>query len=90
MRFVGATDGFIWLPFLLDGVIQGLAGSVVSLGLLLVLHRFIAMRAELPILKTLHIDSFSFLPQVTIGLILASGMLIGGLGSLASVGRHSR
>jgi len=90
MRVVGATEGFIRLPFLVEGVIQGLAGSVVSLGLLLVLHRFIAMKAELPVLKTLHIDSFSFLPQVTIGLILASGMLIGGLGSLASVGRHSR
>ncbi len=90
MRFVGATEGFIRLPFLVEGVIQGLAGSIVSLALLFVLHRLASMRAELPVLKTLHIDSLTFLPLATIGLILASGMLIGGLGSLASVGRHSR
>jgi cell division transport system permease protein len=90
MRLVGATEGFIRLPFLVEGIIQGLAGSIVSLGLLLVLHRFLATRSELPALKVLHIDSISFLPFLAIVSILASGMVIGGLGSLASVGRHSR
>jgi cell division transport system permease protein len=90
MRLVGATESFIRLPFLVEGIIQGLAGSILSLGLLSVLHRFLAMRAEQPILRILHLDSILFLPHIAIISILASGMLIGGLGSMASVGKHSR
>lgn len=90
MRLVGATEGFIRLPFFVEGIIQGLAGSMVSLGLLLALYRFLMTRNELPLLKILHVDSLTFLPYLAIISILASGMLIGGLGSLASVGRHSR
>jgi cell division transport system permease protein len=90
MRLVGATESFIRLPFLVEGIIQGLAGSVISLGFLLGLYRFLTARGELPVLKVLHINSLSFLSWLAIVSILASGMLIGGLGSLASVGRHSR
>jgi cell division transport system permease protein len=90
MRMVGATEGFIRLPFLVEGVIQGLAGAVVSLGLLATVHSLIVTRADQPLLKVLHVESFKFLPLAAIAAILLAGMLLGGLGSLASVGRHSR
>jgi cell division transport system permease protein len=90
MRMVGATEGFIRLPFLVEGVIQGLAGAVVSLGLLATVHSLIVTRADQPFLKVLHVESFKFLPLAAIAAILLAGMLLGGLGSLASVGRHSR
>lgn len=90
MRMVGATEGFILLPFLVEGVIQGLAGAMVSLGLLGAVHTFIVARADQPLLKVLQIESFRFLPPVALAAVLVGGMLLGGLGSLASVGRHSR
>jgi cell division transport system permease protein len=90
MRMVGATEGFIRLPFLVEGVIQGLAGAAVSLGLLAAVHSLIVTRAEQPLLKVLHVESFKFLPLDAITAILLAGMILGGLGSLASVGRHSR
>ena len=90
MRMVGATEGFILLPFLVEGVIQGLTGAMVSLGLLGAVHTFIVARADQPLLKVLHIESFRFLPPVALAAVLVGGMLLGGLGSLASVGRHSR
>ena len=90
MRMVGATEGFIRLPFLVEGIIQGLAGAIVSLGLLGTVHTFIVTRADQPLLKILHVESFQFLPPVALASILMAGMLLGGLGSLASVGRHSR
>jgi cell division transport system permease protein len=90
MRMVGATEGFIRLPFLVEGVIQGLAGAAVSLGLLAAVHSLIVTRAEQPLLKVLHVESFKFLPLAAITAILLAGMILGGLGSLASVGRHSR
>ena len=90
MRMVGATEGFIRLPFLVEGVIQGLAGAAVSLGLLAAVHSLIVTRAEQPLLKVLHVESFKFLPLAAITAIRLAGMILGGLGSLASVGRHSR
>jgi cell division transport system permease protein len=90
MRMVGATEGFIRLPFLVEGIIQGLAGAVVSLGLLAGVHTFIVSRADQPLMKILHIESFKFLPPTAMAAILMGGMLLGGLGSMASVGRHSR
>ena len=90
MRFVGATESFIRLPFLVEGVIQGMAGAVLSLGLLSGVHALLASRSDQPILKMLNIDSLAFLPLSAIGAILLGGMVLGGLGSLASVGKHSR
>lgn len=90
MRLVGATESFIRLPFLVEGVIQGMAGAVLSLGLLGVVHAFLASRSDQPLLRILNIESIDFLPLSAIGAILLAGMLLGGLGSLASVGKHSR
>ncbi|UCF88548.1 MAG: ABC transporter permease [bacterium] len=90
MRLVGATEGFIRLPFLVEGVIQGMAGALISLGLLGGVHLLVSTRSDQPLLKMLNLDSLSFLPLTAMGAILLGGMVLGGLGSLASVGRHSR
>jgi cell division transport system permease protein len=90
MRYVGATESFIRLPFLVEGVIQGMAGAALSLGLLGGVHTLLASRSDQPLLKMLNIESLAFLPLSAIGAILLAGMVLGGLGSLASVGKHSR
>ena len=90
MRMVGATEGFIRLPFLVEGIIQGFAGADISLGLLGAVHTFLATRTDQPLLRILHIESLQFLPPAALAAIITGGMLLGGLGSLASVGRHSR
>lgn len=90
MRFVGATESFIRLPFLVEGVIQGMAGAILSLVMLGGVHALLASRSEQPILTMLNIETLAFLPFSAIGAILLGGMVLGGLGSLASVGKHSR
>jgi len=90
MRYVGATEGFIRLPFLVEGVIQGMAGAILSLGLLGGVHALLTSRSEQPILTMLSIETLVFLPLSAIGAIVLGGMVLGGLGSLASVGKHSR
>lgn len=90
MRLVGATEGFIRVPFLVEGILQGVAGAVLSLALLFGLFQILVQRTGPALLSTFRLDTLSFLPHPLIGLILLGGMVIGGLGSLASVGRHSR
>jgi cell division transport system permease protein len=85
MKLVGATNWFIRIPFMLEGVFQGLVGSLLALGLLL---------ATRPLYTNLA-DSFQFL-NLTVtyaeiaqngAWILAFGILIGAFGSLLGLRR---
>jgi len=84
MRLVGATNGFIRGPFVLEGAIKGLLGGTLAVGLCAA--SFTAFRtglgADLPDLR--------FFDPSMILLILLFGMLLGLLGSMLSVGRHLR
>src|SRR6476469_1134576 len=80
MRLVGATDMFIRLPFLLDGLVKGVLG-----GLLALLFVWIANRA----VNQYFIQTIWFEREMIFFGVLA-GALMGVLGSLVSVGRHLR
>ena len=80
MRFVGATDGFVRLPYLLDGAIKGVVGGVMALLLTWV--------TSLLVSSTVMQTRFFSVGQMALG-ILAGGLL-GLLVSWASVGRHLR
>jgi len=81
MRLVGATDSFIRLPFLLEGLVKGLAGGVCALALTYGVWALAGRQLSFS-------GSFFDPPQAMIG--IAAGGLIGLLGSLVSVGRHLR
>ena len=80
MRMVGATDGFIRLPFLLEGLLKGLLGGVVAVAL--------AWGAWALVDTYLIRAAFFTSAQGLLG--IAGGGLIGLLGSLVSVDRHLR
>lgn len=90
MRLVGATEGFIRTPFLIEGLMQGLAGSIISIGLLVFLFQVLVTRIDPTVFQILGIASLRFLPPATVLTIIVGGMTLGGVGSLASVGRFSR
>lgn len=80
MRLVGATDGFVRRPFLIEGFAKGVLGGFVALLLTWFANTLIS-RA--------FIQTDFFPVQVAILGVLA-GALIGTLGSALSVGRHLR
>lgn len=80
MRLVGATNGFIRRPFLLQGALKGMLGGLVAIGL--------SYAAYAAITKYLLQAAFFTRPQA-VG-IVGFGMVIGFLGSALSVGRHLR
>lgn len=80
MRLVGATDGFIRRPFLLEGLAKGILGGMLALALTYFAHSLIS--------RTLVATRF-FDERIIIAGI-AFGALIGLLGSAVSVGRHLR
>ena len=78
MRLVGATDGFIRAPFLIDGLLKGLVGGVMAVALMWI------TRAAL----TATVFTFQFFPTPVLLLGILAGALIGFLGSAVSVGRQ--
>jgi cell division transport system permease protein len=81
MRLVGATDGFIRRPFLIEGSIKGVLGGVLALVL-----TYLAMRL---LEQYLHFETAFFDRRLaTLGVVF--GALMGLLGSAVSVGRHLR
>ncbi len=89
LDLVGATPGFIRLPFLLEGFLEGLCGSGLSLGALYVLYRLVLVRAAQGF-PGVGAGAVTFLEAgLSIGL-LALGAFLGILGSLLSVSRYPR
>jgi cell division transport system permease protein len=81
MRLVGATDGFIRRPFLVEGFLKGVLGGVLALGLTWVTMRILD--------QYLNFHTVFFSPaQAAIG--VAAGAIIGLFGSASAVGRHLR
>jgi cell division transport system permease protein len=78
MRLVGATDGFIRAPFLIEGFIKGTLGGVLALVLTYVAYEIIGRF----VLQATYFDSSLAVAGV------AFGALMGLLGSAVSVGRH--
>ncbi len=87
MALVGATRFFIKAPFLLEGLIQGMAGSVFSVVLLFGLYEGFLHNAGSFLTFNPATSGLSFLPPEYIAGLLLAGALLGFIGSLTSLKR---
>lgn len=91
MRLIGATNGFIKGPFLMEGLFQGLFGSFLSLVLLFGMYHFWIPRLKQSAgIFFLQDISISFLSVSMVLWIVMAGMVLGLFGSLISLGRFLR
>ncbi len=93
MKFVGATNGFIRLPFLVEGTAIGLISAVLAFGV--VSGAYIGILEAVAHAGTGWLSSLYFtivddnsVWSLLLVAFLASGALIGGVGSAASIRRH--
>ena len=87
-KLIGATDGFIRRPFLYSGTWYGVIGAL--LAWLLVETGLWLLESPVRQLAELYQSSFHLqtLPLLLLLVLLASGILLGLLGSWLAVGRH--
>jgi cell division transport system permease protein len=78
MRLVGATDGFVQSPFLLEGIASGLMGGVLAAGLTYGTYRLLSD-------TTFRV---AWIPGEWIVMTILGGTLFGLLSSLFAVRRH--
>jgi len=85
MKYIGATDWFVRWPFLIEGMVLGLIGSLLAIGVLAVAYNYlyVTVKFNLPMIALLPIERFY---DYALG-FLGIGMLIGAFGSSFSIKR---
>lgn len=86
MKFVGATDWFIRWPFLIEGVIMGLAGAIIAVGVLYASYNY----AYAEVTKSFFYAGLTS-PQYVLGTMswqfILAGIAIGATGSYMALRR---
>ncbi|HEY9753416.1 MAG TPA: ABC transporter permease [Coleofasciculaceae cyanobacterium] len=93
MQLVGATTSWIYLPFILQGIVFGLVGAAIAWGLIQAVQRFLeGQLAQQPEFVQFLTEGLQLNPTQILLLplvLLSFGSLIGILGSLFAVRRIS-
>lgn len=89
MKSVGATNSFVRLPFIVEGMILGIISGVVSLGLVWVFYDF-AVSQFTDILGYLSLDALNFgdYALIMLGAFVVIGIFTGVGGSAITMGRY--
>jgi cell division transport system permease protein len=87
MKLVGATNWFVRGPFMIEGLICGLIGSIAAI-LLLVIGRELVLPSLPQVSSTPDVKALAF--ELIALVILAAGLLLGALGSALTVHRFLR
>lgn len=89
MKLVGASDGFVRTPFVLEGLVQGFVGALLS-GLVLIWANSIFVQRAQENLGFLPISSNAVNAPLVLAILVVVGVVIGMLGSFLSVRRFLR
>ncbi len=93
MKYIGATDFFVRFPFVIEGMIIGLIGSLIPMGIVHILYNsvvaYVTEKFALlsSILKFLPVETV-FATLVPVSVIIGVG--IGFIGSMTTVRKHIR
>ncbi len=86
MKSVGATNWFVRVPFIVEGVIIGLLSGGVASGLLVIVYnKLVSSIASIPLFSPVDIGPITW--RITLIFMLA-GALFGALGGLITLGKY--
>jgi len=90
LKLVGATDAFVSTPFLIEGLLQGLAGGALAVGALAGLHALLVPRLQAAVGVAGALRLTDTLPPALLLGLLGGGAAVGLLGSALAVMRSLR
>lgn len=89
MKYLGATNSFISWPYIIEGIIIGLVGSLVAMAVMLVAYQAF-LSADIAWVDAMQLN-FCTISEVLLPLVgwfIGIGVLLGALGSAISIRRH--
>jgi cell division transport system permease protein len=89
MKLVGATDGYVRVPFLIEGALQGLCGALLASAALVAVQRVVLPRAAAAFAFAAGVAAPHFTPA-SLALLAGAGALVGLSGSYLAVARFLR
>lgn len=88
MRLCGASNGYIRFPYILEGIIIGIVGSIIPIVLTLTLYgKFLEQYSSGFVSSSLQLASMEQIKGVAL-MLLIMGALVGMIGSTISVSRY--
>ena len=87
MKAVGATDSFVRIPFIVEGILIGIISAVISEGLLYFCYR-VATETICATLGTNDIIKYSDLAWILLGIFACIGVVAGVIGSITMIGKY--
>ena len=86
MKMVGATNGFIRLPFVVEGFTLGMIGAILAFGLEWLMYDSLMVKlAEVDTLKLFNFVPFTQLLWPMVATFVAAGLFVGIVGSWTSI-----
>lgn len=89
MKYVGATNGFIRWPFLIEGMLLGLVGAIIAVLCVGEFYHFITMEVSESLAFFPLVPMFPFFYDVAI-YILGGGIIVGAIGSTISLKQYMK
>jgi len=87
MKYVGATDSFVKIPFILEGIIIGFLGAVISAGILVYVYYLLFGKLD-NVINGMHLKQVADVAKTLFVSNSVFGLLIGGLGASYAVGKY--
>ena len=93
MKYIGATEFFVRSPFVIEGILIGVIGSLIPMGIIYVIYNQVILYVTEHF--SMLVKLLDFLPvetifQVLLPVSVAMGVGIGFLGSIVTVRKHLR
>lgn len=89
MKYIGATDWFVRLPFIVEGVIIGFVGAIISFGAVNFIYSRVFNKFDLNIYGLEIIDKGDLYLSLILNMLLI-GVAVGAIGSMLSIRKHLR
>lgn len=85
MKFVGATDWFIRWPFIIEGIVIGLIGALISTGILKLVYGYVVKSITTGSLMAISLVETSYISYPLSWCFAVAGMAIGAVGSIIAL-----
>jgi cell division transport system permease protein len=84
MKYIGATDWFIRWPFIIEGIVIGIIGAIVSDIVLYYMYKIVYAKASSAPLLMCFVNP-QYVYTHILGIFILSGSIIGAVGSILSI-----